>query len=139
MTATFLRRPNIESSRPMSGAANTEQGSGNDDYCYLTTIGRRTHRPHRIEIWYAARGDTLYLLAGSGRSSDWVQNLSADPSVTVEVDGAVRPGRGRVVEDGDEADEARWLVFVKYAPRNAGDLTDWRERALPVAIDLGQQ
>ena len=26
-----------------------------DDYCYLTTTGRRSGRPHRIEIWYAAR------------------------------------------------------------------------------------
>jgi hypothetical protein len=30
-----------------------------DDYCYLTTTGRRTARPHRIEIWYATEGDTL--------------------------------------------------------------------------------
>lgn len=56
-----------------------------DDYCYLTTTGRRTGRPHRIEIWYAADGDRLYLLSGGGRSSDWVQNLIADPAVLVEI------------------------------------------------------
>jgi deazaflavin-dependent oxidoreductase (nitroreductase family) len=123
----------------MSDATNGGQGSRADDFCYLTTTGRRTRRPHRIEIWYAASGGTVYLLAGGGRSSDWVQNLSADPAVTVEVDGDVRPGRGRIVEDGDEAEGARALVFAKYAPRNAGDLADWRERALPVAIDLGRQ
>jgi deazaflavin-dependent oxidoreductase (nitroreductase family) len=106
-----------------------------DDYCYLTTIGRRTGRPHRIEIWYAADGDTLYLLAGAGRSSDWVQNLVADPAVLVEVDGVTRPDRGRVLEDEEEAERARSLVFDKYAPRYDGDLTAWRERALPVAIE----
>ena len=67
-----------------------------DDYCYLTTRGRRTGRPHRIEIWYATGGDeaSLYLLAGGGRSSDWVQNLLADPNVQVELDASPFPYTG---------------------------------------------
>jgi deazaflavin-dependent oxidoreductase (nitroreductase family) len=107
-----------------------------DDYCYLTTTGRRTGRRHRIEIWYAADGDTLYLLAGGGRSSDWVQNLLAEPSAVVEVGGDVRSARGRVLEGGKEEERARSLVFAKYAPRSGGDLTGWRQQALPVALDL---
>lgn len=107
-----------------------------DDYCYLTTTGRRTGRPHRIEIWYAAEGDTLYLLAGGGRSADWVQNLVVDPSVLIELDGTERPARARVLADDEEAERARELVHAKYAPRSGGDLTGWRDRALPVALDL---
>ena len=110
--------------------------STGDDYCYLTTTGRRTGRPHRIEIWYVAEGDTLYLLSGGGQASDWVQNFCADPLVKVELDGAVRPARARVVEVGDEAERARSLVFAKYAPRYDGDLTRWRDRALPIAVEL---
>ncbi len=106
-----------------------------DDYCYLTTTGRRTGRPHRIEIWYARDGQTLYLLSGGGRASDWVQNLIANPDVEVEVDGAIWPARGRVLEDG-EAEHGRDLVFAKYAAREEDDLTAWRQRALPVALDL---
>ena len=104
-----------------------------DDHCYLTTTGRRTGRPHRIEIWYARDGDRLFLLAGGGRSSDWVRNLVADPAVSVEVDGVEHRGRAVVVEDDERA---RSLVFDKYQPRYDGDLTDWRARSLPVAIDL---
>ena len=121
----------------MPDVTDAEQAARGDDYCYLTTTGRRTRRPHRIEIWYAARGDTLYMLSGGGPSSDWVRNLCGDPAVTVEVEGVVRPGQGRVIEAGDEAEQARTLVFAKYAPRYGGDLTEWRQRALPVAIDLG--
>ena len=107
-----------------------------DDFCYLTTTGRRTGQPHRIEIWYAAEENTLYMLAGGGHSSDWVQNILADPAVRVEVDGEEHAARGRVLEGGDEEERARSLVFAKYSARYSGDLTGWREQALPVAIDL---
>ena len=107
-----------------------------DDYCYLTTTGRRSGRPHRIEIWYAAGPGTLYLLAGGGRSSDWVLNLLAEPAVKVEVDGTEHQAVGRVVEDPTEDEQARTLVFEKYRTRGHGDLVDWRARALPVALDL---
>ncbi len=107
-----------------------------DDYCYLTTVGRRTGRRHRIEIWYAADGETLYFLAGGGRSSDWVQNIEHDPAVEVELDGATRAAQARVIDDAEESDRARTLVFEKYQPRYDGDLTAWRARALPVAVDL---
>lgn len=110
-----------------------------DDYCYLTTTGRRSGRPHRIEIWYAVQGGTLYLLAGAGRASDWVQNLRAEPHVTVELDGVAWHGTARVVEPGDEAARARALVHGKYQERSEGDLSGWRESALPVAVDLGRR
>ena len=87
-----------------------------DDYCYLTSTGRRTGRPHRIEIWYAKAGNTLYLLSGGGRSSDWVQNMLNDPAVMVEVEGVEHCAAGRVLaDDSDEAEVARDLVFDKYA------------------------
>ncbi|MEZ5264244.1 MAG: nitroreductase family deazaflavin-dependent oxidoreductase [Acidimicrobiales bacterium] len=112
-------------------------GMAADDYCYLITTGRRSGRPHRIEIWYAAEGDTLYLLSGGGRRADWVRNLAADPSVRVELRGEAHDARARIL-DGTGAEErrARALVHAKYAPRSVEDLEDWRDRALPVAVDL---
>jgi len=110
-----------------------------DDYCYLTTTGRTTGKPHRIEIWYAAVPGTLFLMAGGGTGSDWVRNLVADPAVTVQVDGVEHRATGRVIEDAGEIERARSLVFDKYQPRyHGGDLTDWRGYALPVALDLAE-
>jgi hypothetical protein len=40
------------------------------------------------------------------------------------------------VEDADEGERARTLLVDKYAAGYSGDLTGWRRRALPVAIDL---
>jgi hypothetical protein len=48
-----------------------------------------------------------------------------------------RPARGRILADTDDEEAgARTLVFDKYEPRYDGDLSDWRARALPVALDL---
>ena len=111
-----------------------------DDYCYLTTRGRVTGADHEIEIWYVREsrpgGATLYLLAGAGERSDWVRNLQADPAVRVRVDDVTYAAIARVVTDPDEDRHARTVVFEKYQPRNDGELVTWRERALPVAIDL---
>ncbi|MEA2058926.1 MAG: nitroreductase/quinone reductase family protein [Actinomycetota bacterium] len=102
----------------------------------LTTVGRLTGRLHRIEIWFAQHNGSLYLLSGGRDRSDWVRNLVADPIVTVRAGGTDHNGRGRIIDDPTEERLARDTVFAKYASRYGGDLTDWRESALPIAIDL---
>jgi deazaflavin-dependent oxidoreductase (nitroreductase family) len=110
--------------------------SADDDFCYLVTTGRVTGRPHEIEIWFAADGDTFYLLAGAGDRSDWVRNLRASPRVTVRVRDTTYAATARVVNPPDEQRRARTLVFDKYQPRSSGSLDAWREYALPVALEL---
>ena len=109
-------------------------------FCYLTTTGRVSGRPHTIEIWFALQGRTLYLLSGGGDRSDWVRNLLAWPEVTVRLgrrDGAELAGRARLVEAGSDEDRlARDLVTAKYQPGYGGDLSGWRRSSLPVAVDL---
>ena len=46
-------------------------------------------------------------------------------------------GRARIVGDGDEDARARRLLLEKYSPGYGGDLSEWGETALPVAVDLG--
>ena len=66
---------------------------GTAPFCYLTTTGRVSGRPHTIEIWFAlsAGGRTLYIL--TYRRSDTVANLRKDPDVTVRV-GATERWKG---------------------------------------------
>ena len=109
-------------------------------FCYLTTTGRVSGRPHTVEIWFARRGPTLYLLSGGGDRSDWVRNLRRRPEVAVRIGrrhARELPGRARVLDPGSPEDElARDLLVEKYQPSYSGDLTGWRRSSLPVAIDL---
>ncbi|MGZ4208337.1 MAG: nitroreductase/quinone reductase family protein [Actinomycetota bacterium] len=106
-----------------------------EEFCYVTTIGRTSGKPHTIEIWFAARGDSIYILAGNGEGSDWVQNLQVDPSAVVKIGNHAYRGTGRILADGEEAARARELIPSKYAHREDG-LEAWAQTALPVAIDL---
>lgn len=106
------------------------------DYCYLTTTGRVTGRPHEIEIWFGLQNNTLYLLSGDGRS-DWVKNLRKNPSVTVRITNHIFTGAARLVKDKDEDTTARYLLAEKYQELDEGKtLSEWARTALPVAIDL---
>jgi deazaflavin-dependent oxidoreductase (nitroreductase family) len=108
-----------------------------EDFCYLTTRGRVTGRPHEIEIWFANNNHaTLYMLSGGGDRSDWVRNLLADPAVTVRIRDTSYAATARVIDDPTEERRARTIVFDKYQPRNSGSLEGWRESALPIAVDF---
>ncbi|HSL43178.1 MAG TPA: nitroreductase family deazaflavin-dependent oxidoreductase [Anaerolineales bacterium] len=107
-----------------------------EEYCYLTTTGRVTGRPHEIEIWFGLRGSTLYILAGSEKS-DWVRNLLKNPAVSVRIGKHTFAGTARLVTEKEEDTTARYLIAEKYQEWEAErTLSQWAQTALPVAIDL---
>jgi len=108
-----------------------------EQFCYLTTRGRRTGLPREIEIWFAMEEQGLYMLSGGRDRSDWVRNILADPAVTVRIGESEFAGKGRAVEAASGEDAlARRLLLDKYSREYSGDLTDWGKTALPMAVDL---
>jgi deazaflavin-dependent oxidoreductase (nitroreductase family) len=106
------------------------------EYCYLTTTGRVSGRPHEIEIWFGVENISLYLLSGS-ETSDWVRNLRKDPAVSVRIANHSFTGMARVVEDLEEERTARYLLAEKYQEWEEGrTLSQWARTALPIAIDV---
>ena len=109
----------------------------NEDYCYLTTTGRVTGKPHEIEIWFGAEGDTIYLLSGGGDKSDWVKNMRVQPQVKVKIGKRKFKGQARFVLDAEEESRVRRLLAGKYQGwREGRPLSEWARSALPVAIKL---
>ncbi|HCI79286.1 MAG TPA: nitroreductase family deazaflavin-dependent oxidoreductase [Ktedonobacter sp.] len=111
----------------------------NENFCYLTTTGRRSGKPHTIEIWFALKGNTLYMLSGGRDKSDWVRNISQHPDVQVRIRESVFNGQARVVRADTDAQEdalARDIVYDKYTARGENDLIGWSHTSLPVAVDL---
>ena len=120
----------------MSDPKSISPSLAKEEYCYLTTIGRVSGRPHEIEIWFGLQDNSLYLLSGS-KSSDWVKNLLKNPSVSVRIGKHRLTGTARLVQDKEEDDLARHLVAEKYGEWEEGrTLSEWARSALPVAVDL---
>jgi deazaflavin-dependent oxidoreductase (nitroreductase family) len=109
-----------------------------ESYCYLTTTGRVSGEQREIEIWFGLEGETLFMLAEGRERANWVRNLTEDPAVGVRIAEQRFEGRARKVSDPDEDARARRLLFDKYSPTYSGDLTEWRDTALVIAVELSQ-
>lgn len=71
----------------------------------ITTIGRKTGTPRRIEIVLHNIGGRILLSGRPGWPRDWVANLRANPRMTVHLKGQVTadlPATGRVITDRSE-------------------------------------
>lgn len=80
----------------------------------LTTFGRRSGEPRRIEIVFHAIDGRIFI---SGiprqRTRAWIHNLRADPRLILHLKAGVRadlPGRARIVDD--EVERRRWLEVI---------------------------
>ena len=91
----------------------------------LTTTGRRTGQPRRIEIFLHHDDDRLYItgMPRADRTRDWIHNIAADPHVVVHLKQSVVadvPATARVVTDLDER-----RPFIEAAARR------WRRTDVP--------
>src|SRR6059058_5827821 len=66
-----------------SSSSKTSSFEG-EQYLYLTTRGRKSGTPREIEIWFTNYNGRFYLIAEHA-SSQWVQNLQANPEATIRV------------------------------------------------------
>jgi len=111
---------------------------GSEDYCYLTTTGRITGKPHEVEIWFVLVGNTAYLMNGDSKydagRADWVRNLRKNATATLRIRDQTYTATGRIVSGSEEDAMARRLLVRKYATPEK-PLTEWGETALPVAFE----
>ncbi len=111
-------------------------------FCYLTTTGRVSGKPHEIEIWFAfdpnTTDHTLYMLAGSGNRADWVQNIQKNEAVKIRIGNQTIAAQGAVIApDSPDDRRARELLCGKYQEWQPGQpLSDWGNTALPVKFAL---
>jgi deazaflavin-dependent oxidoreductase (nitroreductase family) len=108
-----------------------------EEYCYLTTKGRKTGKPHEIEIWFGVVDNTIYLLSGGGGEADWVKNLRVTPEATVRIGKYIFPVTARIVENGEEESQIRPLMAAKYQEwTEEGELSEWARDALVVGLGV---
>jgi len=96
----------------------------------LTTTGRKTGRPRTTPLFYLPDGDRLVLVAsyaGDDRHPQWLNNLIADPAVTVQIGGESRRMRATVAPPDEKARLWRRVVelyqgYDSYQRRTSRDI-----------------
>ena len=99
----------------------------------ITTRGRRTGQPRRLETW-RYRADGRYWLTGSPGARDWYANLVAHPAFTLHLADRDLPARGRAVTDPQE--RARIFGEIVAGLDRAGSLQGWIDGSPLVEIEL---
>lgn len=64
----------------------------------ITTTGRRSGQPRRVEIWWF-HVDGRFIITGTPGRRDWMANLYADPRLTIHVRGRDIPAIASPVRD----------------------------------------
>ncbi|NQV06556.1 nitroreductase family deazaflavin-dependent oxidoreductase [bacterium] len=64
----------------------------------ISTSGRRSGSPSRIEIWWF-HVEGRFIITGTPGRRDWYANLHADPSVVIHVPFGDFAGRAVVIDD----------------------------------------
>jgi deazaflavin-dependent oxidoreductase (nitroreductase family) len=94
----------------------------------ITTTGRRTGKPRRIEIVFHNVGGRIYI-SGIPRPQkrEWLRNLEADPHLTFHLKRSVRadlPATARVITDEAERRQlAEWIVANAWPNQDVAAMT----------------
>ena len=101
------------------------QALANDRTIDITTTGRSSGLPRRIETWFYRVSDQIYLTGSPGRR-DWYANLLANPDFTFHLKKSVvadLPARAGPITDPEE----RRAIFERILSDLGGtqDLEAW--------------
>jgi hypothetical protein len=99
----------------------------------ITTVGRRSGEPRRIEMWFHNLGDRIFLTGSPGRRG-WYANLLADQRMVFHLKQSVvvdLEASARVIVD---LAEKRPILEVITERVGATNLAEWLERSPLVEI-----
>jgi hypothetical protein len=86
-------------------------------FLYLSTLGWKTGKRHRIEIWFVEHDGKYYVLSEQKKQAHWVQNLIRDSFVSFTVSDKSFDGRARVIPhdtEGPLVTKVSGLMKAKY-------------------------
>ncbi len=89
-----------------------------EQFLYLTTVGRKTGLPREIEIWFTHVGAAYYLIAEHRAQANWVKNIQYNPHLTFRVGAQRFAGNGRALDEKAEA--ALWQAVAERFAKKYG-------------------
>src|SRR5215471_5667776 len=91
------------------------QSVPDEQFLYLTTIGRTTSLPREIEIWFVVSSERFYVFAETGEAAGWVKNIRRNPKVSVRIGPRRIDATARVLDE--KRDRQLWDEAAAIADR----------------------
>jgi deazaflavin-dependent oxidoreductase (nitroreductase family) len=96
-----------------------------NQYIYLTTKGRKTGKPHTVQLWFAYADGKLYL-SHEGAYTDWMKNLDKNEEVNAKIDALILGAKAKIVGEGDSREQGKKALYEKYyKPASKAVIDDW--------------
>lgn len=99
-----------------SFSADLLEGAKREREVKLTTLGRKSGKPHQVTIWITSDGKHLYVRSGQGLRRNWPQNLVARGEGVLQIGRTEAKVKPRLLTDPVEARMASGLYQRKYGP-----------------------
>lgn len=109
----------------------------NDRTIDITTTGRNSGEPRRIEVW-RYRYDGRIFLSGSPGTRDWYANLLAKPEFTFHLKGSVQADLRAIAHPITDEAERREVIrgIREELGRGMDNLEDWVARSPLVEVEF---
>jgi deazaflavin-dependent oxidoreductase (nitroreductase family) len=105
-----------------------------EKFAYLTTIGRKTGRPHSVELWFSASAGKIFL-SHEGDETDWMRNIIRNGRVRIRIGRVNLEADATILKDGEPKELGKKALYEKYyGPAPKATIDDWFE--LSTIIEL---
>jgi hypothetical protein len=107
-----------------------------EKYIYLTTRGRKTGKPHTVELWFAIAGKKIYL-SHEGACTDCMKNILKDGRVEFKIDNMQFKGNARISKSGEAFELGKHALYLKYYGKADEDtINDWFSESTIIEISM---
>ena len=101
---------------------------------YLTTIGRKSGRPHTVELWFALADGKIYL-SHEGAATDWMKNITSNSRVSIKVGSVRLEADAAILDEGIAVKAGQRSLYEKYyGQATEAIIEDWFELSKVVEL-----
>jgi deazaflavin-dependent oxidoreductase (nitroreductase family) len=106
-------------------------------FLFLTTTGRKTGKPHKVELWFALDDGKIFL-SHEGEATDWMKNIRRNQHVTAMIGPKKLDALATITgESSASREKGKKSLYEKYyGPAAKKIIDDWFELSTVVELTL---
>jgi len=98
-----------------------------EKFAYLTTSGRKTGKPHSVQVWFSMDVGKIFL-SHEGGYTDWMKNIVHKGRVRIRIGRLNMEADAAILTDGESNEVGKKSLYEKYyGPAPKATIDDWFE------------